>query len=390
MKIGYFFSQPHQPFFLFGIVWAVVDMLVFALAYKGVLPFEVSLREFHVYSLIYIVLTHFFIGFIYTTFPRFCQSDVIPVQRYLRVFYLFQAGSVLLTLGAVLGSLLFFMGKAFLMCVFLLVFLELRSIYKTGAMARASSDPFWILTAFGFGLGANALFLLDTFFDLFGTLAIKTAFNLYLIFLVYAVAQRMVPFFSHIALVKKPYVIKVVFWLLVAKTAAGALAFSWAEIGIDILLGGFILKEFLRWKLPLFHSPAILWVLHLALFWLPAGLLLGAAGEIAAKLADAHTLFLQNHLLSIGFVTTMLIGFGTRVALGHSGQPPHADRIAVRIFWFVQAVVVVRGFYSIQHATLWGVDWLFDLSFMMWVLLFLVWGWRYAPVLYSGKKLPAR
>ncbi|MCX6073897.1 MAG: NnrS family protein [Campylobacterales bacterium] len=36
-------------------------------------------------------------------------------------------------------------------------------------------------------------------------------------------------------------------------------------------------------------------------------------------------LFLGTHLLVLGFLTTILIGFGTRVTLGHSGQPPHAN-----------------------------------------------------------------
>jgi uncharacterized protein involved in response to NO len=383
---GYFLSQPHQPFFLFGIVWAVILMSLFALAYKGVIPFGAFVAEFHVYGLVFVVFTHFFVGFVFTIFPRFCQTETIPGVRYIGLFYLFQAGALLLIAGGIVGGLLFLIAKSVLLAAHAWVVWELWRIYTKGATTHATRDPFWILCAFCLGLLANGLFWLETFTSNLGTVAVKTAFNLYLLFLVFAVAQRMVPFFSHVMMTKSPYVTPAVFWLLAVKTVAGSLMLAQIEIVIDAVLALILIREFWRWKLPLFHSPAILWVLYLGLFWFPVGLLLGAFGEIMALFGQTHTLFLQTHLLAIGFVTTMLVGFGTRVALGHSGQPLHADRFTTGIFWFVQAVVALRALYSIQTAAVWEMGWLFDLSFTAWVLLFLLWGWRYAPVLYSGKR----
>ncbi|MBD3823343.1 MAG: hypothetical protein IE916_02400 [Epsilonproteobacteria bacterium] len=48
---SYFFSQPHQPFFLFGIFWAILSMLLFALAYKGVITFALTPALLHLYTL---------------------------------------------------------------------------------------------------------------------------------------------------------------------------------------------------------------------------------------------------------------------------------------------------------------------------------------------------
>ena len=79
---SYFLSQPHQPFFLIGTVWAICAMLLFALSYHGVLLLSIPSSFFHVYSMIFMIFTPFFTGFIFTTFPRFCQSDTIDKRIY--------------------------------------------------------------------------------------------------------------------------------------------------------------------------------------------------------------------------------------------------------------------------------------------------------------------
>ncbi|MCF6200969.1 MAG: NnrS family protein, partial [Hydrogenimonas sp.] len=81
-KFDYFLSQPHQPFFLMGIVWAVVTILLFMLGYKGTVPFKIDTTLFHAYAMIFIVISHFFHGFLLTTFPRFCMSAPIPQKIY--------------------------------------------------------------------------------------------------------------------------------------------------------------------------------------------------------------------------------------------------------------------------------------------------------------------
>ena len=93
------------------------------------------------------------------------------------------------------------------------------------------------------------------------------------------------------------------------------------------------------------------------------------------------------HLIAIGFLTTILIGFGTRVILGHSGQAPHADKFAIGLFWFVQVVVILRALFSVNIAFGWGLDFLFDISFTAWLILFLLWAWRYTKVLAFGSKI---
>jgi len=147
-----------------------------------------------------------------------------------------------------------------------------------------------------------------------------------------------------------------------------------------------MLREFLRWDLHPLQSQPILWVLHLALFWLPTAFGLSAMTLTAGLFLDTSFYFLNIHLLAIGFLTTVLIGFGTRVTLGHAGMSPQADKFATTLFLSIQLVVLLRALFSINVAFGWGLDFLFDISFSAWLLLFIAWGARYGKILIFGKQ----
>lgn len=221
--------------------------------------------------------------------------------------------------------------------------------------------------------------------------AINTSFYMYLIFLTFSVGQRMIPFFSHSFEEKNENFIKTVFVLFLLKTLLATFNtldyVKVAEIVLDVLLGLYLLREFLRWKFTPFSSPSILWVLQLGLFWLPTAFVIDALALTAELFLDTSFYFLGVHLIAIGFLTTILIGFGTRVTLGHSGQPPHADRFVTGLFWFIQVVVLLRALYSLNIAFGWGANFLFDISFTAWLILFILWAYRYTKVLVFGSKV---
>lgn len=391
-KESYFLSQPHQPFFTLGIVGAIVMMLIFALSYKGIFSLQTEILNFHVYTMVFIVFTNMFTGFLFTTFPRFCQSQVITKKYYKNIFYSTALGSTIFLVGSFLNHSLMFMGMILLFISQLFMVLKLRTIYKTGN-AIDKKDAFWILNAQYFGILGHLLFLvieLEKYFDLnlnLINIATNISFYMFLIFLAFSVAQRMIPFFSHSFTQKNTNFVKIIFVLFILKTIFANTDFKIVEIVVDLIIGSYMVLEFKRWELHPFNSPAILWVLHLALLWLPLAFLLSAISLTAEIFLDTSFYFLNIHLLAIGFLTTVLIGFGTRVTLGHSGQSPQADRLASNIFWFVQVVVLLRDLYSINIAFGWGLNFLFDISFSAWLILFLVWGARYGKVLVFGTKL---
>ena len=388
-KQNYFLSQPHQPFFILGIVNAIIMMLVFALSYKGIFALETSSLNFHAYTLIFTVFANVFTGFLFTTFPRFCGSDVIQKDYYTKVFYGSVLGSILYLFGVFTNELIMNLGMVVLFVSQLFIVLKLREIYKSAS--GQLEDPYWILMAQYFGLAGHLLFLLSAFGLGIEPLAIKLSFYMYLIFLTFAVGQRMIPFFSHSREEKDPRFISTVFVLFVIKTALSIFdAYTFvkvAEILVDILLGLYLLGEFIKWKLSPLNAPPILWVLQLGLFWLPTAFLLSAISLTLELFLGTSFYFMGVHLLAIGFLTTILIGFGTRVTLGHSGQPPHADKLTIGLFWFIQAVVILRALFSVNVAFGWGLNFLFDISFTAWLVLFLLWSTKYAKVLIFGSKV---
>ncbi len=381
---NYFLSQVHQPFFLSGIVAAVVVMLMFMLAYKGTLVLQVDSAPFHSYSLIYLVFTQFFTGFIFTTFPRFCQSAVITKVYYLWSWGVQQLGTVLFLFGAVFSPELLYVGIALLLAANMALVYKLGEIYRKAPVA-ARHDPRWILLGFGMGLVAHFLYLLD--FTGVDDSAVAIALNLYLVYVTFAVGQRMVPFFSHSPVAKNEHFVPIVFAALVLKTAASVLGFSIVQIIVDIGLGLYIAVEVKRWKMPFSGSPAILKILHVSFYWLIAALLAGGVVGLIETVTQLRFMMLETHLLAIGFVTTMLIGFGTRVTLGHSGQPPHADATTLKIFYLLQVVVLGRILFSLLMGFNTQMFWAFDLSVTLWLLLFIFWGVRFGPVLISGRRL---
>ncbi len=386
-----FLSQPHQPFFFMGIAWSAIAMLLFMLAYKGVLPLQIDIAAFHAYTMIFIVFSHFFHGFLLTTFPRFCMTQPVPPFIYIRLFILYLIGSLLFFAGALFFAPLAVAGAIVVLVAHLFSVKNFKTIYDVSGSPE-KKDPFWLLTAHAVGLVAHTLFIAGIALDASGhyftwqPLGMAAGFYLYLLFLTFVVAQRMIPFFSHVSIDKPIRFIPTVFTLLLLKTVMLAIGFAWGDIAITAILSIYLFKEILSWKLPMFDSPAILWVLHLGLLWLPAGLMIDAimrAGEIWLQ---TDFLFAGLHLLGIGFITTILIGFGTRVALGHSGQVPHADRYSVTLFWLTQAVVLVRFSYSMALGL--GIDlrWLFDAAAGLWLVLFIAWGIKFGPTLIWGNK----
>ncbi len=381
---NYFLSQVHQPFFLSGVIFAIIVMVMFMLGYKGILPLQVDAALFHSYSLIYVVFTQFFTGFIFTTFPRFCQSEVIGKSYYLRTWFVQQAGAVLFLLGSVFSSELMYLGVTVLLMANIAIVYKLREIY-TNTPEAMRHDPKWILVGFFMGLFAHFLYLLA----LAGIddSAVAIGLNLYLVFVTFAVGQRMVPFFSHSFAEKNEKFVPAVFGALVVKVIAVDFDLIYLEIVVDIALGLLILMEIRRWKLPWKGSPAILQILHVSLYWLVIALLLGGMERLAEVLGNLNFMQMGVHMLALGFVTTMLIGFGTRVTLGHSGQPPHADSTTLKIFYLLQAVVLGRILFSVVMGAGFNMFWMFDLSITLWLLLFIFWSVRFGPVLFSGKKL---
>lgn len=385
-KRDYFFSQPHQPFFALGILNAILFMLLFIPAYRGIIATDAL--YLHSFSMIFLVFTNFFYGFLYTTFPRFSGTQPIDARDYLVVFLLQFLAAIVFLVG-VWWSVAWYMAALFVAIGFAKTLRVFYGIYKRCLLPKR--DQYWIIVALGIGAMSDILFLLSLIpcsckSSIFFDTAVNFGVYLYMIFLAFVVGFRMVPFFSHVmAWEQNRFLHGMVFALFLIHSFL-ATSFKEALFLVDLIAGALIVWELKKMKLPFPNSEPLLWILHIALFWLGGGLLLGSIVEAFEAFGGWYSLQLPLHLLALGFLTTVLIGFGTRVTLGHSGNMLRVDKITVWIFYFSQVVVLGRIIFSLA-GSFGAISPFFDISATLWIVLFVWWMAKYFKVLAFGAKM---
>ena len=384
LKNHYIFSQPHQPFFILAFVNALISMALFALVFTGNISSNIPAKFYHAYSILYLLFTPAFLAFLFTTFPRFSATEPILKKEYLRVFLFYLLGSLLVILGLLVSTPLFSTGILLTFMAHLFASKILLNIYLKSDISD-KSDQFWILIATGFGLFAHLLFLISLWLPQLYSFAIQIAIYLYLFLMFFTVAQRMVPFFSNAPIEKHVERFKVIVGLLGLHLLLELIQ-PHSSFLADLFLAYIIGRELYRWKLPFPNSNPLLWVMHIALFWIPIAFVITSISSIITLSTGVSYLYLGIHTLGLGFFFTMLIGFGTRVTLGHSGNIMRADRYVTSLFYATQLVVISRILTSIS---LLGSDFVlfFNISIIVWILFFIAWAYRFFAVLIFGKKL---
>lgn len=355
-----FSGQPHRLFFGSSIFWGIVLMGLSMASFLGVR--SIDFMAVHGYGLLYGLFFNAFLGFLSTVIPRYTQSYEIARKTYLAYWLIYQTG--LLTYiagGESIGKML---DAAALMYA---GFVYFQTIRKGGYPGEP--DSLW-LTGLVFAGGIVLLASLVWDIDLPWTGA-----WLSILPITFTVAQRMIPFFYagyFQSFYNKPAWVVPVFVPL-----AWGIGLSGASSSLTALLSAALtlaVAYFLA-TLDIYRkSPPILWILRLGLLWLPVGLI-AVAFE---ALYSGYTLKAGLHILLIGFVLTLLVGFGTRVLLGHSGQRIIADKTTLILFGAVQTLALIRLAASLLFmGSISAFTGMLHLGFALFVLLMIVWGIRY-------------
>lgn len=389
-----FSSQPHQPFFTSGIIFLVVYMSLLFGVYSNKIFILGNIVNFHIYPMLFIIFTQFFLGFLLVVFPRFLMQAAIAPQVYMQHFFIYLFGSILFFVS------LFITPTIQLFSMLILLFAQGLSFYQLLAIQRKSlmknkNDTKWILITFASGLVAHLLFVISSLAPYLAfslqSIAINVGFYLYLFALIFTVSQRMIPQFTgfkieNYVINKTQYMMEIVYGLLVLKVVLLLGDNESLNIIADLPLFLFFTRELFKWKLSFRNVPAIIWVLYLALLWIPIGFLFSTLISLSQLLGMTSFFFEKViiHTFALGYFTTMLIGFGTRVVLGHSGRTPTADKIAIVMFIFLQVVIIVRIFASI--ASNFGFDYIFWInhSALLLILALLAWSIKYLWILIKG------
>jgi uncharacterized protein involved in response to NO len=131
------------------------------------------------------------------------------------------------------------------------------------------------------------------------------------------------------------------------------------------------------WRGWLVRAEPLLWILHLALAWIPLALALLAAAELGYAPATAWV-----HAAGAGAMGALILGVMARVALGHTGRPLALPSGMTGAFGMILGAGIVRVL-----TTLGWLPWRAGLALAaaLWVAAFLLFLWRYVPVLTSPR-----
>jgi len=389
-----FSSQPHQPFFVSGILFFILFMMLFTASYSNILTLDNSVSTFHAYPMVFVIFIQFFLGFLFVVFPRFLIQAEIAIKEYMNQFLLYFISSLGIFISLIFFPKITFLFQIMMFFAQVLSFKLLYSIHKK-SIVKVKEDTKWVLISFFAGLVFHILFIISTLefpfsFEL-SKFSINGGFYLFIFMVIFVISQRMIPFFTtakapnYIAN-KSANLLIIVFSLLAFKVVL--LSFDNVKLNLlaDIPLFIVITRELIKWKLPFFKVPAIMWVLYLGLYWIPFAFLISII-EGAMAFIDPTIIFEKAviHTMALGYFLTVLVGFGTRVILGHSGTTPHANNFAIFIFIVIQVIALLRIFtaFSINF----GFDYTFfiNLTAILLIIGLLVWSSKYLTILLKGK-----
>lgn len=377
-------AAPHRVMFLPGALLVVLTMLwwLFDLEIRragGSGLGELPGPALHGWWMVYGFFPFFVFGFLFTAAPSWSGGPAVPRPAYVASGVLMALGGFAVLAGLVLpGLALHLLGWS------VAVWALLRTVTGAPAGDRLHTGIATAAAALG-GVGC-ALFLAWAAADWPDALALAEAIGLwgFLTPTFLVVCHRMIPWFtSRIVpnyVMVRPYG---PLWALLA----GCLLHATLEVmqrrellwWVDLPMATIVFWFSSRWGVARgARQVRLLAMLHLGFLWAGLAFALYAIDSLARYAGLAWNAGQAPlHALGIGFFASMLIGMASRVSLGHSGRKLEADATTWALFWLIQAAVLPRLLPDLVP----GLPlWLVTLAGVLWVLAFVVWAGKYAPM----------
>lgn len=374
------FAYGFRPFFLAAGVYALLGLIAWLWMYAtGMHPLPSQPAQFwHGHEMLYGFIGAAIAGFLLTAVPSWTSA---------RGF----AGTPLILLAALwlIGRLAF--AAAAVLPLAIVAACELAFIPALAGLlappllrARNRNSPLLLVLAAIWLTDVVFLFALMRDDVLLARTTLLVAIDIVLL-LVTVIGGRIVPAFTASALRARGLVpdlrtnrwvdgiviaamIAVVFVDIIAPwqglaggvAAAAAIAHAWRLIG---------------WRSWRTLDEPLVWSLHLAYAWLPAGLAMKALYLSGNAAWAAHWL----HALTIGVAAAMILAVVTRASLGHTGRPLHASRLIGCAYIVLSLAAVVRVFAPLlapgayQRSVM--------AAGMLWICAFVIFIVAYMPIL---------
>ncbi len=338
-----FWSEGLRPFFLLGAAFAALSIPLWVLLVSGIvdLPLRGGALAWHIHETLFGFIAAAMAGFLTTAVPQWTGAKPIAGTPLALLVLLWLAGrAAWIVSGALPGWLVAAIDLAFLpaLCIALgASIVRVRQWRNLPVIVLVS-----ILAAANAAVHAE---MLDLWAD--GLMTGSRLGLLTVIVLVSLIGGRVVPAFTRNALAAagQPAEIapsaRLAAFGNIAVAAAGALivldAPPVAAGAAALAAAGLATVRLAAWQGWRTRHIPLLWILHLAWFWVPAGLalyglaLLGAIAEGAAI-----------HALSVGAAATMVMAISSRAALGHTGRPLVAPRPMVAAYLLLTLSAIAR------------------------------------------------
>ena len=326
-----------RPFYLLGAAFAALSVPLWLLQYSGgiVLALGWAPQTWHSHEMVFGFAVAIVAGFLFTAVRNWTGLPTPTGVRLAALCLLWLGARVAYLLGApevALAVELLFLGLVAHALLRVLVRARNRRNYFVGLL-------FVVLAAVDLVFHAAAAGALGAFSQL-----AAGRLGLYLIVtLTIVMAGRVVPMFTANS-------VRGVRQFRDARLDRAALAATVLAFALDLAaVGGAILAatallagvlhaiRLVGWgALATWRNP-LLWVLHLAYAWLPAGLALMAAAAMGLVPPS-----LASHAFGLGVVGGLVIGMITRTALGHTGRMLVAGRSEAAMYLLVHFAVLLR------------------------------------------------
>lgn len=194
------------------------------------------------------------------------------------------------------------------------------------------------------------------------------------------VSHRMIPFFTQSVVPQRaPWrpASMLFFWIGACAALAVSLSAGYAMFSALLALSLSLATGYtsLQWAGRRLRGACdgnrLLAMLHLSFAWLPIVFFLLALEQSGFGVGTSAT-----HALGMGFCSTMLVAFVTRVSLGHSGRPLKASDLHWYLYLSLHAAAALRVMLALAGAA----PWLLHATAALWLLLIVVWAACMLPI----------
>lgn len=330
------FRLGFRPFYLLAALWAALAVPLWIAQFAGVLPPPLAYPAmlWHAHEMTFGFALAVIVGFLLTAGRAWTGLPTPTGARLAGLAALWVAARVFNYTGP--GAMAMLLDAAFIVASMLaigVVLLKARNYRNLFVLA--------VLTAF---LVANSMFHLAVAgrIDVAPLKAVRF-FVFVIVVLTCVIGGRVIPTFTANALRGvRQWRDPRLDWASLALTAF-ALLLALLPVPAGVVAAACFVGAALQaarlagWNPWATRRVPILWVLHLAYAWIPAGLVLLALGALGVVPESAGV-----HALTLGAIGGLIIGMITRTALGHTGRPLKAEGIETTAYVLVHLAVLLR------------------------------------------------